>query len=873
MKNMFCETQDLKNEAAVEAHFLGPVMDALGYLPRDMNLKETISSLPVGQGRSKVLYRPDVILKSGGVPAIVIDAKAPTENLADWESQCSSYCLEINKLYDYNPVQYFVLTSGVATNVYIWDRKEPILELAFGDFEPSSEKYLDLQGLLAKSKISVKAVDLKEEIDESLFAYKAINLEELGEKFKSLHTFIWRSEKKSPSSAFTELMKIVFVKISKDKELHEKLGDNPHPRYRDVTFSTHWITAQTESVSPVNDPLFRNLLSALEAGIASGKKKRFFDKDETINISPDSLLRVVKEIEHLDFYSMEEDIHGRLFESFLDATVRGKDIGQFFTPRDVVQLMVDLADLKVNKNHVDSVLDACCGSGGFLISSMRDMLVKSKALTGTTSTERAKIDEKIREQSIFGIDAGSDPAMYKIARMNMYLHGDGGSKIYFADSLDKQIGRVGADSLENNRQLAEVRQLIKTDHKKFDVILSNPPFSLKYTRDDPEQARVLNQYNLSVDSDSNSVKNALLSSVMFVELYKDLVADGGRILAIIDDSVLSGESYAHIRTFIRANFIIRAIISLPGDAFKRSSARVKTSIIVLEKRLNDETQSDVFMASARYIGLEKVVTKRIGIDPNELASLKAAEHATILSQYQSYLRGEDGEWAVPLTHLSGRLDVKYCIDDRGRKRGGWKEKGYAETTIGDALSVQSDRGVSLGADEIYQLLKVTYDGEIVDGEALTEETSSYSKLFKLETWDVLISNMGFGRGAVGIVPPHHAGKYVSNEYTIVKAASKAEAVFYTNLLRTKEILADILSLTTGMNRGRVKWDVISKVFVPKCDPTDVEVVSLVQELEAFWTAYGNFAKNQQRHVSALIERFDVNGEDAHLRWLGFKPPE
>ena len=76
-----------------------------------------------------------------------------------------------------------------------------------------------------------------------------------------------------------------------------------------------------------------------------------------------------------------------------------------------------------------------------------------------------------------------------------------------------------------------------------------------------------------------------------------------------------------------------------------------------------------------------------------------------------------------------------------------------------------------------------------------------------------------------------------------------------------------------MNRGRIKWEVIAEVFVPKCDPEESDIKALVNELEAYWRAYGKFNKNQRKHVDALVTKFDVDGEDAHVRWLGFKPPE
>lgn len=873
MNDDFADLADMRNEAGVEAHFMLPLLKQLGYYPSDMMLKEAISALPVGQGRRKVIYRPDAILLSDGIPAVVVDAKGPGESLQDWESQCASYCLEINKLYDYNPVQFFVLTNAAKTQIYRWDRSNAFLTVSYAEIKQNSQSFDELSEYISKSSVRQEAVRLKDEIDQADFRFETVGLGELNDLFKKLHDLIWRVEKKSPSSAFTELMKIVFVKISKDRELHEKLGDNPKPRYKDVVFSSHWLSAQSESSHPLNDPLFKNLLGSLEAGIASGRKKRFFDKSEEINVSPDTILRIVKELEHIDFYSMEEDIHGRLFESFLDATVRGKDIGQFFTPRDIVDLMVDLGQPVVTRKHVDSVLDACCGSGGFLIASMRKMLKDVSSLTGLSSQEKSDVSIRVREESLFGIDAGSDPAMYRIARMNMYLHGDGGSKIYFADSLDKNLGSVGADSIENRSQLDEARNVFRSQGKKFDLILSNPPFSLKYSREDPEQARVLNQYDLSIDHLENKVRSSLLSSVMYIELYKDLVADGGRILAIVDDSVLSGESYKYIREFIRTNFIISAVISLPGDAFRRSAARVKTSVLILRKKMPNEVQSDVFMTSAKYVGLEEAVAKRVGINPGELVSRKSIEHKQIVSGYKKYLEGTQREGVIPYSNLADRLDVKFCINDRGRKQALWKDSGYDVTTLGEVLDIPADRKTKLVDEQVYPLLRVTYDGEIQEGDILTKETSSYSALYEVREWDLLISNMGFGRGAVGIVPPHHSGKYVSNEYTIVRAGSQEATVFYANLLRTKEILADVLSLTTGMNRGRIKWDVISQVSVPTCDTSDPAIQALVAELKAFWAAFGKFSKNRDAHVGTLVERFNVDGDDAHERWLGFKPPE
>lgn len=873
MKNRFCENSELINEATVEAAFLIPLIWELGYDNKDVSFKESISEIPIGKGSKKVLYRPDFVLKADGIPYVVIDAKSPNENINEWTLQCSSYCLEINKLYDYNPVQYYALTNGMKFQLYQWDKKNCVLELDFGDFIVGNRKYEELEKVISKMHVVQSSKEMLRKIDEEDFEFGVIDLANMTEIFSTLHQMIWRAEKKSPSAAFSELIKIIFIKIDKDKKIHSQYGKNPKPKYRDMVFSTHWIMSQTENANPLNDPLFKNLLEELEKEINDKHKKRIFDVGEKINLSPETIIKIVKALEHIDVYAMEEDVNGRLFESFLDATARGKDIGQFFTPREIVSLMVDLADIHISKSYVPKVLDACCGSGGFLIASMAKMMEELEKLVGLTNFDKNEISKRIKEESIFGIDAGSEPAMYRIARMNMYLHGDGGSKIYCADSLDKNIGKIGPGSIENDAQLKELRGYLLDDKIKFDIILSNPPFSLQYSREDAEQAEILNQYDMAVDREGGKIYNKLLSSVMFIERYKDLVSENGQILAIIDDSVLSGDSYRYIRDYIRENFIIKAIISLPGDAFKRSMARVKTSIIILRLKKDEEVQSEVFMYSIKYIGLEKKIAKRIGINISKLDELKYKEKIQVKEEYLKFLSGQNTQYAVSPNFIENRLDVKYCINDRGRLKDEWEKGGYEITTLGEELTLQLNREVEVEEDEKYQLLKVTYEGDICEAELKEGDDSSYSKLYKVEQWDILISNMGVGRGAVGIVPSYHSGKYVSNEYTILKAKSKEEAVFYVNLLRTKEILADILSSTTGMNRGRIKWEIIRGILVPRCKKENPNLIKLSKEMVSYWKATEKYMFNRKKHAQELVDLYGIDGEASNERWLGFKPPE
>jgi type I restriction enzyme M protein len=95
MKNLFCDSKDLLNEAHVESFFINPLLSFLGYVPSDIKLKHSRAGLPIGRGSKKPLsYRPDYIIFNENNPIFVIDAKSPAEAVDSYIWQCSSYCLE-----------------------------------------------------------------------------------------------------------------------------------------------------------------------------------------------------------------------------------------------------------------------------------------------------------------------------------------------------------------------------------------------------------------------------------------------------------------------------------------------------------------------------------------------------------------------------------------------------------------------------------------------------------------------------------------------------------------------------------------------------------------------------------------------------------
>lgn len=304
-----------------------------------------------------------------------------------------------------------------------------------------------------------------------------------------------------------------------------------------------------------------------------------------------------------------------MFETFLNATVRGKDLGQFFSPRGVVHYMVQTASLFVTidktkkvAENIPYVLDGCCGSAGFLIDAMAELTKKVQNMSQLTNKEKDAYIEEIRNNHLFGIDANDKIA--RISRLNMYLHGDGGSKIFKSESLDKEFSVIDPGMSDEEKEgILEIKKYLVQDNLKFDVVLTNPPFSIEFKSSDMNEKRILEQYAIAKTT-SGSLSTSESSNVLFIERYEELlkIGDGelkqsaGELLTIIDDTVLNGENAQRYRDHILKNFVIIQVVSLPFNTFFRADANIKTSMIHLRRKAEGEKQGNIFMAITNNIG-------------------------------------------------------------------------------------------------------------------------------------------------------------------------------------------------------------------------------------------------------------------------------
>jgi type I restriction enzyme M protein len=257
---------------------------------------------------------------------------------------------------------------------------------------------------------------------------------------------------------------------------------------------------------------------------------------------PATFLRIVRALAAVSFTDSEADVKGVAFEYFVRATLKGKRLGQYFTPRPLVELMVALVGRHRVFNAISSstpihVLDPACGTGGFLVYMLRDVeaqiLEAYKART-LTSTTRDKLLEKAKGEVFFGADANDGVA--SAAKMNMVIAGDGHANIAAEDTLT-----------------ADARVWSVPDG--IDLIITNPPFGTSEA--DSLQTADLATYAVATTR----------GQLLFLQRMMREIKPEGLICTVIDGGVLNTETASDVRRSILEQMHMRAIVNLPPETF------------------------------------------------------------------------------------------------------------------------------------------------------------------------------------------------------------------------------------------------------------------------------------------------------------------
>lgn len=319
---------------------------------------------------------------------------------------------------------------------------------------------------------------------------------------------------------------------------------------------------------------------------------------------PETLNLFLKEIEYFDYNHSEE--LGNAFEYLLSIMGSQGDAGQFRTPRHIIEFIVDILDPGVD----DTILDPACGTAGFLISAYKHIVEKhdGKDEEGKSNEEKKLTHAQHQKllDNMVGYDISSD--MVKLARVNMYLHGNRSPQIYEYDTLSSEE-RWGDN---------------------FDVIMANPPFM-------SPKGGIRPHNKFGVESSR--------AEVLFVDYIMSHLKQSGRAGIIVPEGIIfqSGKSYKQLRKSLVEDGLL-AVISLPAGVFN-PYAGVKTSILIFDNNRAKKSK-DIIFAKVNHDGFDLGAQRRkIGKDdlPLIAAILRTyrVDPSTDIDQIKSELAKSD----------------------------------------------------------------------------------------------------------------------------------------------------------------------------------------------------------------------------------------
>ncbi|MFB0563348.1 MAG: restriction endonuclease subunit M [Candidatus Lokiarchaeia archaeon] len=327
-------------------------------------------------------------------------------------------------------------------------------------------------------------------------------------------------------------------------------------------------------------------------------KKEYEDvleKTDKIMLDPHSVAYVVGELQNYCITEASRDAVGDAFEVFIGPALKGEQ-GQFFTPRTVVRLAIEMLDPRTN----EYVIDPACGSGGFLVVAIDYVWKKLKAEAEKKGWSDAILErEKMRlaDRYFRGID--KDEFLAKVTRAYMAIIGNG-REMFCENSLlpPEKWDRKTEDKIKLN---------------SFDVLLTNPPFGSKIK---VVGSDILSQYDLGYKwkqdketgkwEKTGKLQDSVAPQILFIERCLKLLRPGGRMAIVVPDGVLGNIQDGHVRQVIIEHAKILAIVDMPSETFKPKPG-TKTSLLFLQKKKEHEHVEDypIFIAVAEKCGHDR----------------------------------------------------------------------------------------------------------------------------------------------------------------------------------------------------------------------------------------------------------------------------
>ena len=629
------------------------------------------------------------------------------------------------------------------------------------------------------------------------------------------HNIIRNVDKFSPEAAFDEISKVLFLKILYERDAKDELIYSKEKFLKD---EERFLREH-----PKGDYI-QYLFSKVKHNYSADG---LFDEQDRIRIRKESFLMILEELGTVELYDTSDDIKGIVFELFIGKTFRG-ELGQFFTPRTIVNYMVDLLDIREGMK----VCDPCCGSGGFLIkafehvqaaidkdihdkvnqvaanrniSENRKQKQISQLLSECDKTRKGSRYYHLCHDYFFGVDANA--RMARTAKMNMVMHGDGHVGVYQHDGL-LNVGGVYEDRFDailiNPPFGAHIEKTMRISDSDVptekEKVLFESTFGNEYTEKVYEQMKVYASTTYKDGSRGKKLKELYhitnsSTEIVFIERCINLLKPGAVAGIVLPEGVFDNQALEKVRIFIEKKARILNITSIPADVFLSSGANIKPSLLFIRKYRKDEQLETDYPLSVTLVKDAGISSTGLPSDNKELPVAATEVRSWISGQPKENMRYTRIVYRSELSNWS----VRQIFEVEKAKF----NPQYQTVKLGD-LMVLSSNIIELNPDKDYTRLTVKLFNKGITVRDVERGSKIGTKRQKqVRAGEFIISKIDGKSAAFGLVDRELDGAIVTPDFMVYDINTQRIMPEYLEMvLRNEQILNQFKSASSGTTGRR-----------------------------------------------------------------------
>jgi len=520
-----------------------------------------------------------------------------------------------------------VWTNGVEINYY--ERLDPNYFEPLSDLPKANETIDDVKNerftyleLMQKDRLLEERKSLKsliQEMEDEVLSNAGVDVFE--EVFKLIFTKLYDEMESADDRVNIETQyKIVKKQNSEltDKQILEKVdGDG----FRKLEFRSRGDAHHTKEV-------INNLYQK-----AKDKWQGIFEKGEPLRITDENHLQIcVGFLQNVKLFNSNLQVIDEAFEYLVNKSAKGEK-GQYFTPRNVIDMCVYMMNPQVN----EYMIDTACGSCGFTVHTLfnvwQKLVNQGKAHFANFSNQKLTSEQKNYVDKVFGIDF--DEKSVRVARTLNMIAGDGKTNVLHLNTLDytrweeklkdSSWAKTYLEGYYRMLDLAVDRNNPKEFN--FDIVMANPPFA-----GDIKDSRLISNYEVAFNGKKKA--NKVSRDVLFIERNLDFLKPGGRMAIVLPQGRFNNTSDEKIRNFVMEKARLVAVVGLDGNTFKPHTG-TKTSVLFVQKWddvINPKVDDyEIFMAVSECSGKDNSGLEIYEVD--EKGERKLDEHNHLIQKH------------------------------------------------------------------------------------------------------------------------------------------------------------------------------------------------------------------------------------------------